>query len=128
MRFDTGVRGGEKQTIDPIDDYFDMSKAPLTSSLNHCPKSRSKLRSPSVGNNCASKPSSEDATDWIKSFENKFGAIASGPVDDGPPKFIDPGLLRIEDGEGAVIPWFGPGAGVGGAVPPWGTLPMFWPG
>lgn len=108
-----------------------------SSGLNHCPKSLSKLMSPS-GLNIpsivdASKVSNELATLWMKSFGNTVAISALRfpcprfPCPMGV-EFIDGGTPRIADGEGAIFcPCPGPGtcccpnwllgAGVGGPVP-----------
>ena len=103
--------------------YFRSSVA-LTSSANHCPKSRSKLMSPSCLNIDGSKSSNVDATDCMKSVERKFGCIGSV----GTTGFMGvEGLPNIDEGDGAVMFKAGPGAGVVGALPPWGALPELEP-
>lgn len=113
-----------------------------SSGLNHCPKSLSKLMSPS-GLNIpsmvdASNVSNELATLWMKSFGNTVAISALRfPCPKFPcPRFACPmgveficeGTPRIAEGEGAIFcPCPGPGpcccpsgllgAGVGGPVP-----------
>src|ERR1700727_2720983 len=96
------------------DSDFGHFRSSVTSSgLNHCPKSRSKLRSPSGRNMVAgSNSSSDEATEWIKSLENRFEVRES--VAEEADWFIEVGLLRIAEGDGAVMLWLEPGTGVGG--------------
>lgn len=106
-------------------DYF-MGSSPFTASspLNHCPKSRSKLISPSGLNTMLlSNSSNELATLFIKSDEKIASDIPGGFPREGWPPPIDADMgapvPRIADGDGAMEgppvpmptgPWvFGPG-------------------
>jgi hypothetical protein len=65
-----------------------------------------------------SNSSSDDATDWMKSVENKPEGVESGSVLDRTDGFMKGGLLRIADGDAVAMPWLGPGPGGAGAVLP----------
>ena|ERR1700722_8484001 len=107
--------------------YF-ISSAPTSSPpLNHCPKSRSKLRLRSLSPVVKILGSKSSTTDWMKSGGNK-----SMFADDGAEAVIGVGggLVRTADGEGAVRFGVAPEPGVAGAVAPC-PMPWFgvaWPG